>query len=344
MRVAYEVGKQSLPTYAHRFSPKKFTQPQLFACLVLKTWLRRDYRSTVALLADAPDLCRTIDLTTVPHFTTLQKAVRRLLQNARVQRMLNTTVARIMKRRRRVHTAAADSSGFDLTHASRYYVWRAKRMGFPQKHLTYRRFPKLGIICDTQNHAILAAMPTRGPTPDIHQLGDLLSNMTAHPTILQMVADAGYDSESNHCLLREEHGIRSVIPPGHGRPSVNNSLPRGRYRRLMKQRFDRKTYRRRSQVETVVSMLKRNLDGCVRARGYKSQARELLLKVLTHNVMILLFATEVFYRARPVPFSKRFPTPSLLCCDTARYHPSIHPLLVSYQTEWFQCNEIQQNA
>lgn len=299
MRVAYAVAKESLPEYAHRFSPRKFTQPQLFACLVLKTFLRCDYRGVVAALADSPELCKAIDLATVPHFTTLQKASRRLLRGGFVQKLLNVTVRRIMGRRRRVDVAAADSSGFERTHASRYYVWRTKRRDFPRKRITYRHFPKLAIICDTWNHVILAAMPTRGPTPDVHQLEQLLAGVVDYPVIRQMVADAGYDSEANHRLLREEHGIHSVIPPGAGRPSSTGALPSGRYRRQMKQRFARKTYRQRSQVETVISMLKRNLDACVRARTYWSQCRELLLKVITHNVMILLLGQH-FYRAGQV--------------------------------------------
>lgn len=38
---ALEVGRRTLPDYAHRFAPKTFTQPQLFACLVLKAFFRR---------------------------------------------------------------------------------------------------------------------------------------------------------------------------------------------------------------------------------------------------------------------------------------------------------------
>lgn len=67
-----------LPRYAHRYSPKKFTQPQLFACLVLKEFLQLDYRKLAALLIDCLDLCATIDLDVVPHFTTFQKAAQRL--------------------------------------------------------------------------------------------------------------------------------------------------------------------------------------------------------------------------------------------------------------------------
>jgi hypothetical protein len=50
IRVAQEallVACQRLRPYTHKFSPKKFTQPQLFACLVLKTFLKTDYRGLI---------------------------------------------------------------------------------------------------------------------------------------------------------------------------------------------------------------------------------------------------------------------------------------------------------
>ena len=78
--VAYATAKEALPKYAHRFSPKKFTQHQLFACLVLKEFLKTDYRGIVGVLADCPELCAAIELEHVPHYTTLQKAADRLLK------------------------------------------------------------------------------------------------------------------------------------------------------------------------------------------------------------------------------------------------------------------------
>jgi len=156
LQAAHAVAIESLPAYAHRFSPKKFTQHQLFACLVLKTHQKLDYRGITALLEDCSDLQRCIDLAQVPHWTTLQKAAVRLLRNGHVRTLLGTTVRRVMRRKKRVPLAAADSSGFDGTHASRYYVWRTKRQGTPPKHLTYRRFAKLHVIVDTRNPLILA--------------------------------------------------------------------------------------------------------------------------------------------------------------------------------------------
>ena len=55
--VALEVATEALPPYFHPSSPKKYTQAQLFACLVLKEFHRTDYRGITAILADTPSLC-----------------------------------------------------------------------------------------------------------------------------------------------------------------------------------------------------------------------------------------------------------------------------------------------
>ena len=80
-RQALVVACEVLRPYAHKYSPKKFTQPPLFACLVLKEFLCLDYRKLSALLQDAPAPAQAIGLVQVPHFTTFQKAARRLLRS-----------------------------------------------------------------------------------------------------------------------------------------------------------------------------------------------------------------------------------------------------------------------
>ena len=42
--MAYHVAQNTLPEFSHQFSPKKFTQSQLFVCLVLKIFFKTDYR------------------------------------------------------------------------------------------------------------------------------------------------------------------------------------------------------------------------------------------------------------------------------------------------------------
>src|SRR5437879_2873737 len=104
-RAALAVATKALRPYAHKFSPKLFTQPQLFACLVLKTFFKTDYRGLTALLQDLPDLRRAIGLRGVPHFTTLHKASQRLLRQPRARRLLGATIRRHLGRRRRVRRA-----------------------------------------------------------------------------------------------------------------------------------------------------------------------------------------------------------------------------------------------
>ena len=43
LTVAFQIRAMVLPLYAHKFSPKKFTQPQLFACLVFKEFMLLDW-------------------------------------------------------------------------------------------------------------------------------------------------------------------------------------------------------------------------------------------------------------------------------------------------------------
>lgn len=59
----------------------------------------------------------------------------------------------------------------------------------------------------------------------------LVAAATRLVQLTQLAADAGYDSEGNHTFAREEHGIRTIIPAKHGRPT--DKLPTGHYRRRM---------------------------------------------------------------------------------------------------------------
>jgi hypothetical protein len=79
-REALQVASEALPRYACRTSRHDFTQPQLFAILVLKAFLKTDYRGVVAFVADFPELHHDLGLTKVPHYSTLCYAEQRLLK------------------------------------------------------------------------------------------------------------------------------------------------------------------------------------------------------------------------------------------------------------------------
>ncbi len=290
---AYRIGQSALPTYAHRFSPKKFTQPQLFACLAIKTFFKQDYRRTEAMLRDWPALCKAIGMKTVPDHSTLHKAAKRLLRCQPSDAMLSATVRLMMGRRKRVKLAAMDSTGLESGQISPYYVKRRSRdksLENVWQTTTYTCFPKLGVVCDCATHLILGVLTGRGPKPDVSQFRATLDQALRRVKLQWLVADAGYDSEANHVYARDGCAIRTIIPARIGRPT--NKPPTGRYRRLMTQRFNKTRYGQRWQVETVFSMIKRQLGDALRARRYWSQCREMMLLVLTHNIMLILWLTR----------------------------------------------------
>ena len=110
------------------------------------------------------------------------------------------------------------------------------------------------------------------------------------------MADADYDGEWVHEHVRGEYGIRTLIPPTRGRPSDKPPAGRGGGGMRAALRRVKAKYAQRWQTETVNSMIKRRLGSALRARGYWGQCREITLRVITHNVMIVA-RIRVFYRA-----------------------------------------------
>ena len=289
--VAYAVALRTFPLHRHLKSPKKFTQPQLVACLVLKEFFTTDYRGIEAILEDSSDIRKILKIKEVPHYTTLQKAARRFTNKQSMDKLLATILKDAMATKilkKHVALAAIDSTGFESHHTSAYFVHRKRSTQLSSyESVWYHRFPKVGLVIDCASYLVLANVPSLGPSPDIRHwkkgIREMLKNM--HPKIL--LADAGYDSEESHRFAREEHGIRTIIPNRIGRPS--KKLPTGKYRKVMATRFNKTLYGQRWQIETVNSIIKRRLGSFLRAKTYWSQMHEMMLRVFTYNVMVVRY-------------------------------------------------------
>ena len=75
---AYQLCQQTLPLYWHPKSPRRYTVPQLVACLLLMRRLRLSYRDIEQLLWAMGQVRMVLGLSTVPDHTTLQRAFARL--------------------------------------------------------------------------------------------------------------------------------------------------------------------------------------------------------------------------------------------------------------------------
>jgi hypothetical protein len=77
---ALQVAKAGLAMYSSHYSRKDFTQHQLFAILVLRTFFKTDYRGIIQLLHDLSDITKRLGLQRIPHYSTLCYAEQRLLK------------------------------------------------------------------------------------------------------------------------------------------------------------------------------------------------------------------------------------------------------------------------
>jgi hypothetical protein len=186
-----------------------------------------------------------------------------------------------------VKLAALDSTGFESHHVSQYFLRRCGYLDGRRSKSRRRRYPKLWLLADCSTHLILGLHRGRGPTDDDRGLMPTIGRALRSARIELVSADAGFDSEHNHRVARKILGVPLVMPPRRARPS--NKLPTGYYRRQMAILFKKKaprSYRQRWQIETVASMIKRNLGSCLSARKYHQQNRELALISITHNLLI----------------------------------------------------------
>src|SRR6516165_10077590 len=91
-------------------------------------------------------------------------------------------------------------------------------------------------------------------------------------------------------------------PRAHGVPTrrtaAGRKWPKTKYRRQMVRRFRRRprrskrrrVYGQRWQIESGFSRNKRLLGSALRARKWVNQKKEILMRVLTHNLMLLAAA------------------------------------------------------
>jgi hypothetical protein len=299
MLLAHRLAQECLPDYSSKFSRHQFTLAQLFACLVLKEHQGRSYRGSEALLRDSPEWCRAIGLIKPPDHNTLCRAARRLMHEGKVSRLLDL-MAHWAARQRKLGLSrkplAVDSSCFEPRHVSRYFEFRRGRgHGNRGRRRKIRTMPKLGVGVCAFGHLILSARTLTGSGADYALWEPLVVQawQRVPNRRFTVVGDAGFDSEYNHELARQKLGLRSIIPPRTAwktrRPPMGHWRRRMIDRRLLGTKRGRRHsgFTQRWQVETVMSMIKRNLGSALRGKSPGSRQRDMRLKVLTHNLMIL---------------------------------------------------------
>ena len=164
-RLSLKIAQASLPAYAHKFSPKRYTQHPLFSILVLRQFFKTDYRGMVVLLAEWSELRSTLGLKQVPNYSTLCYAEQRLCTQPVFEQLLQQTIQQAQAQQVQAQQVidvpsdvAVDATGLETHHALRYYI---KRQG--QKRNSRFAWLKLSLACPLASHLFAGAVAAKAP-------------------------------------------------------------------------------------------------------------------------------------------------------------------------------------
>ena len=177
---------------------------------------------------------------------------------------------------------ALDSSGFAT---SRYERWFDHKWG---KEKSQRQWTKAHIATGVLTNVVTSVEVTGGTAHDSPLLPELLENTAKYFDIREVSADKAYLSETNFREI-ERYGAEPYIPFKSNTTGKGSPMWRRLYAYYVMNEDSWKVhYHKRSNVETTFSMIKGKFGADVRSKTDTGQINEVLLKVLCHNLCVLI--------------------------------------------------------
>jgi hypothetical protein len=265
-----------IPLYLHRKSNHIYTVWQHIVLVTIRQYEGKSYRMFTDWLVEAYYLRLFLQLSKIPHYTTLQKFSDRI----NIMLLGKIISSFILFTGTRHIFAGIDSTGFKITHASDYYTSRAKLR-------RRKKYAKLSIGADVLKQIICNIKVRRAPTShDNIDFRPVITRISKIKPLSVVVADKGYDSEDNHVMVRERLKGFSVIPSRYEHVPVWKT--RGKYRKEMKRGYSKILYNQRNKDETIVSVIKRLFGEHISSRLIRMQNRELTFRCITYNLHRML--------------------------------------------------------
>lgn len=187
-QLALRLARRHMADCSHPKSLRKFTQPQLLACLVLKAHLGLTYRRTEEMLVLMPAVREALGIVEVPRFTTLQEFANRDSIGALVGGVLRSVGRNVAKGV--PQGAALDGTGLETRSASAHFTSRTGRKRTKYVNLM------LGVPCAAVAPCALAV--DWGPPHDLRQAWEVRDKLlqACRPTTLW--GDSAFDCEEWH--------------------------------------------------------------------------------------------------------------------------------------------------
>jgi len=178
---------------------------------------------------------------------------------------------------------AVDSSGFST---SRFIRWFNKKYG---RELDNQEWVKVHLMAGVKTKIVTSVEVSGWTANDTTFFEPLVETTARHFQIAEVSADKGYTSHKNLELVTQLGAMpyipfkSNVVEPRDG------SVWAKMYHFYM---FNRDNflqhYHKRSNVETVFSMIKGKFGDAVRSKSTEGQVNEVLCKVLCHNICVLV--------------------------------------------------------
>ncbi|MFQ5834265.1 MAG: IS5 family transposase [Candidatus Thorarchaeota archaeon] len=263
-----------------RGRPVEFPLPTLFVLPGLKFDSGLGYRNFVAYVNFNPHLLDRLGLDRAPHFSLLQKAVKRI-----DTRLIHRMYQLLARKRPPPRRLAVDSTGFSHSTGGE---WVSVRLQRARK----RRFHGLHSAVDTDSLMVHATHVRTRPGDDSKIMIPLVRRVSKRE-LETVYCDKAYISRRNIQFIADAGAYPAIEPKSSS--SVNSRGHRacgqlmGEYRDDPDEWKRTHKYGRRSLVETVFSMMKLRHGGSLGSRRPKERRRELLIKLVLHNIERLNF-------------------------------------------------------
>jgi len=280
--------KMHVPLYLHPKSKHVFSVHQHIIMLVLRQYESKSYESFVEWLHVCSEITAMLSISTIPHFTTLQKAASRLSDI-----LLHVAIGRFIQMISPSKIfAGVDATGFETRHCTSYYSYRCSLR---------RSYTKLSAGSDMSTQLVCVVVIQHHPVShDIKHFPEIFQQMTVVAMPWIMVLDKGYDSEQVHQMIRGSN-VLSMIPV-RKRQDYPIRCTRGRYRKQMRRDFDESLYHQRNKCETIFSVIKRRFGSEIKSYNESMREKELLYRVLAYNCHRMCMISCLLWMMSRKPF------------------------------------------
>ena len=182
---------------------------------------------------------------------------------------------------------AVDSTGFAT---STYHRWSDHKWG---REIKEAQWVKAHLMCGVKTNIVTAVEVTETAGNDSPYMAPFTRTTAQNFTVREVAGDKAYLSKKNLRAVQAVGGTAYI-------PFKTNSVessPKQKYdplwgRMFHYYNFNRAEflahYHKRSDVETTFSMIKAKFGAAVRAKTPVAQVNEVLVKILCHNIVVLI--------------------------------------------------------